>query len=88
MYELTFCLWTLSFGGRDVLRDFTTAGTVLALCDQVTAAPREKVVRVSLAALRNLAEKQADDDDDDGHGRRVRVRPRVVVARRRGRRRR
>ena len=68
LYELTFCLWTLSFGGRDVLRDFTTAGTVLALCDQVTAAPREKVVRVSLAALRNLAEKQADDDDDDGHG--------------------
>ena len=36
------------------------------LCDQVSAAPREKVVRVSLATLRNLADAAADGDAGDG----------------------
>lgn len=60
LYELAFCLWTLTyelnsshvirndFGGKDAL-------VVGALTDLVSVAPREKVVRVALAALRNLA---------------------------------
>lgn len=59
LYELTFCLWTLSFC-KEVRGNFMEQGTIPVLCEQVTAAPREKVVRVSLAALRNLYEGEAD----------------------------
>ena len=66
LYELTFCLWALSFGGGDVAADFLQCGSVAVLCDQVSAAPREKVVRVSLATLRNLADAAADGESGDG----------------------
>lgn len=59
LYELTFCLWTLSFC-EEIRNSFLEQGTVSVLCEQVTAAPREKVVRVSLATLRNLCEGEAD----------------------------
>ena len=59
LYELTFCLWTLSFC-EEVKYNFLEQGTIAVLCEQVTAAPREKVVRVSLATLRNLCEGEAD----------------------------
>ena len=66
LYELTFSLWTLSFdeAARPL---FLAAGAVPALADQVTAAPREKVVRVSLAALRNLC-GEPDEDPAGGGG--------------------
>ncbi|OQR83952.1 V-type proton ATPase subunit H [Achlya hypogyna] len=44
-YELSFCLWTLSFCSE-------------AIDKLVIAAPREKVVRVALEALQNLLGKQ------------------------------
>ncbi|KAH8051013.1 proton-transporting ATPase [Aureococcus anophagefferens] len=66
LYELTFCLWALSFGGGDVSADFLQCGSVAVLCDQVCAAPREKVVRVSLATLRNLADAAKDGEPGDG----------------------
>ena len=62
-YELTFCLWTLSFA-NDALADFVRNATIEALCEHVAAAPREKVVRVAIATLRNLAEATSDGDDD------------------------
>jgi len=59
MYELTFCLWTLSYelnASASVRADFSKDGqAVIALVDLVSSAPREKVVRVALSALRNLA---------------------------------
>ncbi|KAJ8601127.1 hypothetical protein CTAYLR_008826 [Chrysophaeum taylorii] len=53
-YELTFALWTLSFDDTSAIAN----ATVDALVDQVAAAPREKVVRVSLATLRNLCQSE------------------------------
>lgn len=59
LYELTFCLWTMTYelnGSASVRADFAKDGmAVAALVDLVSMAPREKVVRVALAALRNLA---------------------------------
>lgn len=58
LYELTFCLWCLTYelDFEDVRADFSKDGLpVLALVELVSSAPREKVVRVALAALRNLA---------------------------------
>merc|ERR1712071_68802 len=59
LYELTFCLWTMSYelnGSASVRADFAKDGlAVAALVDLVSVAPREKVVRVALSALRNLA---------------------------------
>lgn len=59
LYELTFCLWTMSYelnGSASVRADFSKDGqAVAALVDLVSIAPREKVVRVALSALRNLA---------------------------------
>lgn len=56
-YELTFCLWTMSFGqveGRT--EQFLTNAVVEVLVEQIGAARREKVVRVSLATLHNLCQ--------------------------------
>ena len=59
LYELTFCLWALSFC-EEVRPSFLEEHVVEVLVEQVTAAPREKVVRVSLASLRNLCESSTD----------------------------
>lgn len=59
VYELTFCLWCLTYeldNFADVRSDFAKDGVpVMALVELVSSAPREKVVRVALAALKNLA---------------------------------
>jgi len=64
LYELTFCLWCLTYelnNFADVRADFSKDGLpVMALVELVSSAPREKVVRVALAALRNLAVSSAD----------------------------
>ncbi|CAK4068083.1 unnamed protein product [Aphanomyces euteiches] len=56
-YEVCFCLWTLSFTDAAIAA-FGPSGAISALIQQVVAAPREKVVRVSLEALQNLLGKQ------------------------------
>ena len=64
LYELAFCLWCLTYelnNFGDVRADFAKDGLpVMALVELVSSAPREKVVRVALAALRNLATCSAD----------------------------
>ncbi len=59
LYALSFCMWILSYelnSSYTIRADFAKEGApVQALCELVAAAPREKVVRVSLAALNNLA---------------------------------
>ena len=64
LYELAFCLWCLTYelnNFADVRADFAKDGLpVMALVELVSTAPREKVVRVALAALRNLATCSAD----------------------------
>jgi len=66
LYELTFCLWTMTYelnGSYSIRADFAKDGAaVAALVELVTIAPREKVVRVALSALRNLATCSANDD--------------------------
>lgn len=56
LYEASFCLWCLSFC-EEALPAFLAVGAVRAFVDQITAAPREKVVRVAIAGLRNLIGK-------------------------------
>lgn len=64
LYELCFCLWTMTYelnGSASVRADFTKDGqAVAAFVDLVSVAPREKVVRVALSALRNLGVCSAD----------------------------
>jgi len=64
LYELTFCLWILCYkinAHPDIRADFAKDGlAVSALVDMVSIAPREKVVRVALSALRILATCDAD----------------------------
>jgi len=64
LYELTFCLWTLSYElntNYTIRSDFAKDGlTVAALVDLVSIAPREKVVRVALSTLRNIAVCEGD----------------------------
>ena len=59
LYELAFCMWTLTYELNScypIRCDFTKDGAaVAALVDLVSVAPREKVVRVALASLVNLA---------------------------------
>lgn len=66
LYELTFSMWILTYElntSWPIRADFAKEGVpVQALCELIAAAPREKVVRVALAALRNLATCSADED--------------------------
>eukprot|EP00549_Striatella_unipunctata_P001099 CAMPEP_0118681040 /NCGR_PEP_ID=MMETSP0800-20121206/4713_1 /TAXON_ID=210618 ORGANISM="Striatella unipunctata, Strain CCMP2910" /NCGR_SAMPLE_ID=MMETSP0800 /ASSEMBLY_ACC=CAM_ASM_000638 /LENGTH=518 /DNA_ID=CAMNT_0006577283 /DNA_START=54 /DNA_END=1607 /DNA_ORIENTATION=+ len=59
LYELSFCLWTLTYelsNSYNVRSEFSKESqAVSALVDLVSAAPREKVVRVCLSGLRNMA---------------------------------
>jgi V-type H+-transporting ATPase subunit H len=55
LYDLTFSMWALSFADANKPL-FVSAGAVALLAEQVTAAPREKVIRVTLACLRNLCD--------------------------------
>lgn len=68
LYALSFCMWILSYelnSSWEIRADFAKEGVpVKALCELIAAAPREKVVRVSLAALNNLA---TCVDTDDAH---------------------
>lgn len=66
LYELSFCMWILTYElnkSQSVRSDFAKDGVpVQALVDLVSLAPREKVVRVALSSLRNLATCTADED--------------------------
>ena len=58
LYELTYCLWLLSFDCSDhhsLRKHFYRDGAVPALVDLIAAATREKVTRLALSTLRNLA---------------------------------
>lgn len=64
LYELTFCLWILTYeinSSPQIRADFAKDGLAIsALVDMVSIAPREKVVRVALSSLVNLATCDAD----------------------------
>jgi V-type H+-transporting ATPase subunit H len=69
LYELCFCLWTLTYdlnSSGAVRTHFARDGTVGALVDLVAEAPREKVVRVAIFALCNLATCIAIDNETNG----------------------
>jgi V-type H+-transporting ATPase subunit H len=64
LYEISFCLWVLTYdlnSSASIRSDFAKDNlAVAALCDLISVAPREKVVRVALSSLRNLATSSAD----------------------------
>ena len=68
LYEMTFCLWILTYElnrSQKIRSDFAKDGNpVLALVELVSAAPREKVVRVALSSLRNLATCSSEEDPE------------------------
>ena len=58
LYELCFCLWTLTYEcntSSSIRATFARDNAVHSLVDLVSSAPREKVIRVALSALRTLA---------------------------------
>eukprot|EP00571_Detonula_confervacea_P016921 CAMPEP_0172302630 /NCGR_PEP_ID=MMETSP1058-20130122/4291_1 /TAXON_ID=83371 /ORGANISM="Detonula confervacea, Strain CCMP 353" /LENGTH=505 /DNA_ID=CAMNT_0013013169 /DNA_START=48 /DNA_END=1565 /DNA_ORIENTATION=+ len=64
LYELCFCVWALTYecnSSATVRATFARDNAVNSLVDLVSSAPREKVVRVALSALRTLAQCTADD---------------------------
>lgn len=69
LYELCFCLWTLTYeldSSADIRAHFSRDGAVMALVELVAAAPREKVVRVALSALCNLATCSSEGSKSSG----------------------
>jgi V-type H+-transporting ATPase subunit H len=66
LYEISFCMWVLTYdlnSSYSIRNDFAKDSlAVAALCDLVSVAPREKVVRVALSSLRNLATCTAEND--------------------------
>jgi len=71
MYELAFCLWTMTYelnNSAEIRADFAKDGaSVNAFADLISIAPREKIIRVALSALRNFATcAPVDSDGSDG----------------------
>ncbi len=69
LYELCFAMWALTYEcnhSYKIRSAFARDGAVKSLCDLVKSAPREKVVRVALSSLRNLAECNADSPSPPG----------------------
>jgi len=63
IYELCFFVWTLTYelNSSTALRDhFARSGIVSALVGLLGSAPREKIIRLTVSALRNLANCSAD----------------------------
>lgn len=63
LYELCFCVWALTYecnSSATIRATFARDNAVQSLVDLVSSAPREKVVRVALSALRSLAQCNAD----------------------------
>lgn len=63
LYELCFCVWALTYecnSSATIRATFARDHAVHSLVDLVSSAPREKVVRVALSALRTLAQCSAD----------------------------
>ena len=63
LYELTFCIWALTYecnSSYTIRATFARDHAVNSLVDLVSSAPREKVVRVALSALRTLAQCTAE----------------------------
>ncbi|CAJ1934936.1 unnamed protein product [Cylindrotheca closterium] len=69
VYEMCFCVWTMSFDllnqnqndkdessstSSSIQQSFVRGGIISALCQLLALAPREKVIRLCLATLRNL----------------------------------
>ncbi|GAX28798.1 hypothetical protein FisN_34Hh008 [Fistulifera solaris] len=68
LYELTYCLWLPSFDCCDhhsLRKHFHRDGAVPALVDLVAAATREKITRLALSTLRNLATFHTSEDSYD-----------------------
>lgn len=68
LYELTFCLWCMTYelnGSPNIRADFAKDGAAVdALTVMVSTAPREKVVRVALSALVNLANCTSEESPE------------------------
>ena len=68
LYEITFCMWLLTYdlnSSAIVRHEFAKDSiAVSALVDLVSVAPREKVVRVALSSLSNLATCTIEADSD------------------------
>ena len=66
LYEVAFCMWVLTYELNHswaIRADFSKdSAAVAALVDLVSVAPREKVVRVALSSLHNLAVCSAEED--------------------------
>jgi len=60
-YQLTFCLWVLSFN-VEVATKLNKFGVIPILADVLSDAQKEKVSRIILAVFRNLIEKPEEKD--------------------------
>lgn len=58
-YQLTFCVWCLSFNG-DIAARVQNSGIIQVLGDILSECSKEKVIRIILATFRNLLEKIED----------------------------
>ncbi len=67
LYDLVFCLWCLSLDcstDESVFKRFSRDGAIPALAHLLKKAPREKVLRMTLACLRSLSILKSDSNEE------------------------
>jgi len=62
LYETTYVVWLLTYN-QNISNNLVDTGLIKALVDVVKVVNKEKVVRLAIAALRNLADKAANNEE-------------------------
>jgi len=62
LYETTYVIWLLMYNA-DLANNVTDTGLIKALVDISKTITKEKVVRLAIAALRNLADKSTNNEE-------------------------
>ncbi len=61
IYDVVFCLWTMSLGDNADVGAFLSSGSIRYLVDLIASAPSRKVVRMVASILRNLSTMENED---------------------------
>jgi len=61
-YQIIYCLWLMTYN-NDLASNVVDTGIIARLVDTLKLNPKEKVLRIALATLRNLMDKASNNQD-------------------------
>jgi V-type H+-transporting ATPase subunit H len=62
LYETIFCIWMMTYN-EEVASNIAGIGLIPALVDVIKTVTKEKIIRLSIASLRNLVDKSTNNEE-------------------------